>query len=249
MRLPRHLLICAALLPVFASAAEPAHTWGYDGAHGPQHWSDLQTEYGSCKLGHQQSPIDIRKTSKTALPALDFNYASAPLHIIDNGHTVQVNYAPGSKLTIDGHEYQLLQFHFHTPSEESIKGHRYPLVAHLVHRDADGKLAVVSVLFKRGKTNPLVQTVWDAIPQQKETQQEPEGVSIDIAKLLPSAHGYYNFAGSLTTPPCSEGVNWFVLKTPVEISAAQLRRFTRLYPHNARPLQPLLGRAVLESTD
>ena len=108
---------------------------------------------------------------------------------------------------------------------------------------------MVSVLFKRGKTNPLMQTVWDAIPQQKESQQEPEGVTIDISTLLPAAHGYYNFAGSLTTPPCSEGVNWFVLKTPVEISTAQLRRFTRLYPHNARPLQPLLGRAVLESTD
>ena len=249
MYLPRRLLLCATLAPAFAFAADHHASWSYDGAHGPRHWGALQAEFSSCKLGHEQSPIDIRATSKSALPALDFSYEPTPLHIIDHGHTVQVNYAPGSKLSIDGHDYQLLQFHFHTPSEESIKGHRYPLVAHLVHRDADGKLAVVAVLFKRGKTNPLVQTVWQAIPKEKEVQQDPEGVTLDLTQLLPAAHGYYNFAGSLTTPPCSEGVNWYVLKTPVEISAEQLRRFTHLYPHNARPLQPLAGRVVLESAD
>lgn len=230
-----------------ASAADtPAH-WSYDGAHGPQHWGSMQADYSTCKLGHQQSPIDIRATTKAQLPALEFAYQASPLKIIDNGHTIQVNYAAGSSVTIDGVRYELLQFHFHKPSEERINGRSYPLVAHLVHKNADGKLAVVAVLFKQGAENPLVKTLWDALPTTKGQQQEPAGVNIEIASLLPPAQGYYSFAGSLTTPPCSEEVSWFVLKQPVEISAAQLKRFARLYKHNARPVQPLNGRTVLES--
>ena len=131
--------------------------------------------------------------------------------------------------------------------EERINGRSYPMVAHLVHRNAEGKLAVVAVLFKQGAENPLVRTLWDALPSEKGQQQEPAGVNIEIASLLPQAQGYYNFPGSLTTPPCSEEVNWFVLKQPVEMSAAQLKRFSALYKHNARPVQPLNGRTVLES--
>jgi carbonic anhydrase len=240
------IILCAALLPAASFAAEGAH-WTYEGKEGPQHWGDLQAEYGACKLGHNQSPIDIRQTTKTQLPALEFAYQPAPLKVIDNGHTIQVNYAPGSTVTINGVRHELLQFHFHTPSEESINGHRYDLVAHLVHKNADGKLAVVAVLFKQGAENPVLRTVWDALPKEKGKEQEAAGVNIDVAALLPANHGYYNFPGSLTTPPCSEEVNWFVLKTAVEMSAAQLKRFHQLYKHNARPLQPLNGRVVKES--
>jgi carbonic anhydrase len=241
------LALSAALLSGSACAADtPAH-WSYEGAHGPRNWGNLQSDFSACKLGHQQSPIDIRQTSKAELPKLEFAYQPSPLKIIDNGHTIQVNALPGSAVTIGGVRYELLQFHFHTPSEERIQGRSYPLVAHLVHRNADGKLAVVAVLFKKGADNPLIKTVWDALPKEKGKEQEPSGVSIDAATLLPQAQAYYNFPGSLTTPPCSEEVNWFVLKQPVEISEAQLKRFHQVYTHNARPVQPLNGRTVLES--
>jgi len=241
------LLFCAALLPAAANAADQKAHWSYDGATGPQHWSQLEQDFSTCKLGHNQSPIDIRKTSKAKLPPLEFAYTPSPLNILDNGHTIQVNYTPGSSVTIDGKRYELLQFHFHKPSEEKINGRSYPMVAHLVHKSEEGKLAVVAVLFRKGAENPLVQTLWDALPQEKGQPKEVEGVSIDIGTLLPGAQGYYNFAGSLTTPPCSEEVNWFVLKTPVDISDAQLKRFAQVYKHNARPVQPLNGRTVQES--
>ncbi|KQV61959.1 carbonate dehydratase [Duganella sp. Root198D2] len=235
------------MLPAAAYAENtPAH-WSYEGATGPQNWAALEQDFSTCKLGHNQSPIDIRKTSKAKLPALEFAYSPSPLKILDNGHTIQVNYAAGSSVTIDGKRYDLLQFHFHKPSEEKINGRSYPMVAHLVHKNAEGKLAVVAVLFQKGHENPLVQTLWDALPKEKGEAQEVSGVSIDIGKLLPATQGYYNFAGSLTTPPCSEEVNWFVLKTPVEMSAAQLKRFAHVYKHNARPIQPLNGRTVQES--
>jgi len=240
-------LLCAALLPAAAFAENaPAH-WSYEGPTGPQNWSKLEQDFSTCKLGHNQSPIDIRKTSKAKLPPLEFAYSPSPLKILDNGHTIQVNYAAGSSVTIDGKRYDLLQFHFHKPSEEKINGRSYPMVAHLVHKNAEGKLAVVAVLFRKGAENPLVQTLWDSLPKEKGEPQEVAGVSIDIGKLLPTAQGYYNFAGSLTTPPCSEEVNWFVLKTPVEMSDAQLKRFAQAYKHNARPVQPLNGRTVQES--
>jgi len=220
------LLLCANLLPAAAFAEQ-----------------DLRT----CELGRQQSPIDIRKTSKAKLPALEFAYNPSPLTILDNGHTIQVNYAAGSSMTIDGKRHELLQFHFHKPSEEKINGRSYPMVAHLVHKNEEGKVAVVAVLFRKGAENPLVQTLWNSLPKEKGEPQVAAGVNIDIGKLLPENQGYYNFAGSLTTPPCSEGVNWFVLKTPVEMSEAQLKRFASIYKHNARPTQPLNGRTVMES--
>lgn len=155
-------LLCAALLPAAALAEnKPAH-WSYDGATGPQNWGKLEQDFSTCKLGHNQSPIDIRKTSKAQLPPLEFAYSPSPLKILDNGHTIQVNYAAGSSVTIEGKRYDLLQFHFHKPSEEKINGRSYPMVAHLVHKNEEGKLAVVAVLFRKGAENPLVQTLWDS---------------------------------------------------------------------------------------
>ena len=234
----------------FCALAEghSAHEWDYAGAKGPAKWGTLKSDYSSCKMGHQQSPIDIRTTTKGKLDPIVFDYKPSALKLIDNGHTIQANYAAGSGITIGGVRHELLQFHFHTPSEERIHGKSYPLVAHLVHKSAEGKLAVVAILFKQGAENPMLSTIWPKLPNVKNVEQVSDDGSIDVAAALPPHQGYFNFAGSLTTPPCSEEVNWFVLKEPVEMSGAQLKQFHKLYKHNSRPVQPLNGRVVKESS-
>jgi carbonic anhydrase len=198
---------------------------------------------------HEQSPIDIRQDAvqKASLPAIRFSYQPAPLAIIDNGHTIQVNYAVGSSIDVSRDRYELVQFHFHRPSEESFDGRRRAMVAHLVHKDVDGHLAVVAVPLTPGAVNPMVALLWNNLPARKRVEVEPKGVQIDATDLLPMDRGYYTFAGSLTTPPCSEGVTWFVLKNPSTLSTAEIDRFAHLYPASERPLQPLNGRVVRAS--
>lgn len=226
--------------------AEGPH-WTYEGAHGPAHWADLDKNFAECRLGHAQSPIDIRNTRiKADAPDLAFAYQPRPLAIINNGHTVQVNETGAGTLTIDGHVYEIVQLHFHTPSEERIRGRAYDLVAHLVHKDEAGKLAVVAVLFKAGHENGALKTLFANMPVGAGPEHSVAGVMFNPADLLPAARGYYHFTGSLTTPPCSEGVAWYVLKTPVEASRAQLALLHKLYTRNARPVQPLNGREVIE---
>jgi carbonic anhydrase len=157
---------------------------------------------------------------------------------------VQVNYPPGSSLTVGGTRYELVQFHFHKPSEEKINGKSFDMVAHLVHKDAQGKLAVVAVPLKAGSENAVVATLWRNLPREKEHEVAVDSVSIDATGLLPPARGYYTFQGSLTTPPCSEDVRWFVLKSPSTVSAGEIAAFGKLYSTNARPVQPLNGREV-----
>ena len=225
-------------------AEEQHHEWDYGKAHGPQHWGAIKPEFATCGAGKAQSPIDIRKPRAGKLEAISFDYRATPLRIIDNGHTVQVNYAPGSTISIGDRRYELQQFHFHKPSEEKVNGKSYPMVAHLVHKNADGALAVVAVLLSAGAENPVIKTLWSNLPPEKEKEDAPGNVSIDAAELLPKDHAYYSFPGSLTTPPCSEGVTWYVLVHPSEISEAQVARFGKIYAHNARPVQPLNGRVV-----
>lgn len=241
----RHL---APLSLIFATAALAAGPhWEYEGHHGPAHWGEMNKDYELCGLGKQQSPIDIRKTEvKADLAELGFDYAASPLKIVNNGHTVQVNLDSAGGLKIGDHVYRLAQFHFHTPSEEMVKGSRYSMVAHLVHKDAEGKLAVVAVLIRKGKENAALKAVFDNMPIGAGPVHSVEGLSINAADLLPAKRGYYHFPGSLTTPPCSEGVSWYVLSTPVEASVAQIQAFKSLYKHNARPVQPLNGRGVVE---
>jgi carbonic anhydrase len=239
------------LLILFASpaAAHGGAHWTYSGKTGPAKWASLEKDFGSCSLGKTQSPIDIRDSAakKEDLPAIDFDYKPAPLNIIDNGHTIQINYAPGSSITVGDKQYELVQFHFHKPSEEKLNGKNFDMVAHLVHKDADGNLAVVAVLLKKGSASPLVKTLWKNLPKQKGHEVAVDAVTINIADLLPSDRGYYTFAGSLTTPPCSENVTWFVLKHPSSISSDEIARFAKSYPMNARPVQPLNGREVKAS--
>jgi carbonic anhydrase len=223
------------------------HEWDYGEEHGPQHWGDLKAEFATCKAGHRQSPIDIQKAEKADLPAIQFDYKPSPLRIIDNGHTIMVTYAPGSSIRVADTQYQLKQFHFHRPSEEKIHGKTYDMVAHLVHADPAGRLAVVAVLLEQGTESPLVRELWRDIPKQKGKEVLLETVQINVADLLPGDHGYYTFEGSLTTPPCSEDVTWFVLKQPFHVSAGEIAEFSKLYRLDARPTQPLYGRIVRET--
>jgi carbonic anhydrase len=242
----------ACLAPLGAAPlAEEAHHphWSYRGSTGPAKWASLEKEFSACGLGKTQSPIDIRDSAvkRADLPSIAFDYKPSPLKIVDNGHTVQISYAPGSSITANGKRYELVQFHFHRPSEERVNGRSYAMVAHLVHKDADGKLAVVAVLLATGQENPLIKTLWTNIPKEKEKEVDAGSVTINAADLLPKDRGYYTFAGSLTTPPCSEGVTWFVLKHPTSISGEEVGRFGKLYQMNARPVQPLNGREIKAS--
>jgi carbonic anhydrase len=226
-----------------ARAAEGAH-WTYKGHGGPVEWGSMDAAFASCKLGKLQSPIDIVGAKPAKLSPIKFNYQPSPLKIIDNGHTIQVNYAPGSFIVVGGVRYELVQFHFHHPSEEKIDGKAHEMVAHLVHKNAEGKLAVVAVLIDKGGASELVGTLWKNIPHEKEREATVDGVTIDVTQLLPENKDYYTFQGSLTTPPCSEGVTWFVLKAPVKIADAEIAAFAKIYPLNARPVQPLNGRTI-----
>jgi carbonic anhydrase len=239
-------LIAALAVIGSASAEEGAVHWSYTGSTGPAEWGSLEKDYTSCSLGKTQSPIDIRDdaATKSSLPDINFDYKPSTLKIIDNGHSIQINYDPGSSITVAGHRYELVQFHFHRPSEEELNGKRYDMVAHLVHRDKDGKLAVVAVLLTSGSANALIKTLWQNIPTQKNKEAVVDATKIDVAELLPENKAYYTFAGSLTTPPCSEGVTWFVLRSPASVSADQIARFSQSYPMNARPVQPLNGRQI-----
>jgi carbonic anhydrase len=243
-------IISCTLILAAASAAQEHHSehaWDYGEAHGPSHWGELEPEFALCKNGQRQSPIDIRNPQKADLPPIQFDYKPSTLRIIDNGHTVMVTYGPGSFISVGGKKYALKQFHFHLPSEEEVNGKRHEMVVHLVHADEEGELAVVAVFLEKGEDNALVHELWNHLPKEKDKEETSESAHINAAGLLPVDRAYYTFPGSLTTPPCSENVTWFVLKHPVTVSAAEIEQFSKLYQHNARPTQPLYDRTVLES--
>jgi carbonic anhydrase len=243
-------LIIAPVLVPESLRAQWKTRWSYEGADGPQHWGDLDPDYAACKIGKEQSPIDIRNPRKAQLPAIRFEYKSGPLKIINNGYTaVRVNYAAGNGnfLFVGDQRYELTQFHFHHPSEESVHGKQYDMVAHLMHVSSEGKVAGVAVLLKAGRANTLIQRLWEYIPQTPGKEEVIAGVEVNPAGLLPRDTSYYTYQGSLTAPPCTEGVTWFVLRTPMEISREAISAFAALYPNDVRPLQPLNGRVVKES--
>ena len=232
------LLLCPA---VFAAAPH----WEYSGEAGPAQWARLTPEFGQC-AGSNQSPVNLSGLVEAELAPLQFHYLPGGKTLVNNGHTVQVNYAPGSSLELDGMHFELKQFHFHAPSENLIEGRSYPLEGHLVHANAEGELAVVAVMFEAGSANPALSLAWQALPTKAgETRALKEAISAE--QLLPAQHDYYRFSGSLTTPPCSEGVRWLVMKQPVQVSQAQIDAFKAVMHHpNNRPVQPLHGRLVLE---
>lgn len=229
-----------ALIGSIAAASEQGHHWSYSGAEGPSHWG------GICHTGKAQSPIEIRTQEADAkkLPPLVIDYRPGTLHIIDNGHTIQVNVDKGSSISVGGHRFDLVQFHFHKPSEEMIDGRHFAMVVHLVHRDAKGNLAVIAVPLRVGTANPVIDTLWRYLPHEKEREKSLHAVSISPGQLLPASRAYFTYMGSLTTPPCTEGVRWFVLKTAGTVSLNQITTFSKLYRANARPVQPLNKREV-----
>ncbi|MBL1274800.1 MAG: carbonic anhydrase family protein [Ectothiorhodospiraceae bacterium] len=219
--------------------------WGYEGHSGPEHWSNLSKEFGTCDKGTRQSPINITGGYSSGLKPISFDYKSAKLDIVNNGHTIQVNRPEGSSITVDGERFELLQFHFHTPSENIVAGKPYDMEMHLVHKSEKGQLAVVGVFMKMGKENAVISEAWKHMPIKAGDTDTIASVSINAADLLPEGKAYARFNGSLTTPPCSEGVRWMVMKQPIELSSSQVKQFAKVVGENARPVQPLNSRFVL----
>ncbi len=246
----KKILLASAALAFSASLAWAgghggAH-WGYHGDSGPAHWGDLSEKFAACKEGKNQSPVNLTDFVEAELAPVTMHYQPTSVEVLNNGHSIQVNYAPGSSLTVNGHTYTLKQFHFHSPSENQIDGKEYPLEAHLVHADADGNLAVVAVLYEEGAENPTIAKVWNHMPMQAGKTEAGNG-TVNAADLLPANHDYYRFNGSLTTPPCSEGVLWIVMKDHPSVSAAQAEKLQHaMHGHNNRPVQPLNARVVLQ---
>lgn len=236
--------------PVEAHAENPAahmHVhWAYEGAGAPANWGKLQSDYATCATGKRQSPIDIRDGIKVSLEAIRFEYKPTQFRIVDNGHTLQITVGEGLAMHVMGKRHELVQFHFHRPAEERVNGKTYDMVMHLVHKNDEGQLAVVAVLLEKGSEHPLIQTLWNNMPLERDMEVTPAD-AIDLMQLLPENRGYWTYMGSLTTPPCSEGVLWMVMKQPLQVSPEQIAIFSRLYRNNARPVQPSNGRLIKES--
>ena len=213
--------------------------WGYEGDNGPEHWG---ASFPICAKGKKQSPLNIVGPFEKSKDTIAVAYKEGPLKILNNGHTIQVNVEPGSKLTVNKNEFELLQFHFHRPSEEQIDGKNSAMVAHFVHKSAAGKLAVIGVLLNEGKDNAAIKTLWANLPPKEGEEHVPAKVKFNPSALMPASMSYYAYEGSLTTPPCTEGVNFYILKTGVDVSKAQVAKFP--FKMNARPVQNLNGRKI-----
>lgn len=232
---------------VSAAVGREVH-WGYIGESGVKNWGNLSPEFQVCKTGIQQSPIDLQGAIAAQMSPIEIDYQESPLRIVNNGHTIQVNYEPGSSIKLDGQIFNLVQFHFHDPSEHTIEKKPFDMELHLVHRSEAGALAVIGVLLKQGQHNAALQPIWDAFPNRNEPEQVVKTVKINAEEFLPKDRNVYRYFGSLTTPPCSQGVNWIVMQQPIEISQDQIERFANLISIDARPVQPLNNRFVLRSS-
>jgi carbonic anhydrase len=238
----------SAAKAVQAATPPPANGtfWTYEGEFGPANWSKINAAWNKCNGGERQSPIDIRDGIKVDLEQIAFDYRPSGFSVTDNGHTVQVALGTGNFLSVGGRTYELQQLHFHRPAEERVNGKSYEMGIHLVHKDIEGHTAVLALVLQRGRAQPAIQTVWNNLPLEKKETSAPS-IVFNPNDLLPDRRDYYTYMGSLTEPPCSEGVLWLVMKEPVQASAEQLALFSRLYPLNARPVQAAAGRMIKES--
>ena len=230
------------------SASAYASHWSYQGEGAPEHWGQLDEAYKTCQSGMYQSPINIDSTTKALISPLDTHYIDGPVTLTNNGHTIQASEKADTRdsITLDKETWTLQQFHFHAPSENTVRGKKFAMEMHLVHKNADGELTVVAVMFNEGAANPELDKLWGVMPGQVDKNVTINS-NLDLNKLLPEDKTYWRFSGSLTTPPCSEGVTWIVLKQPLTVSAQQLEKFTHTLHHeNSRPVQPLHGRVVIE---
>jgi carbonic anhydrase len=240
--------ISAEEIPVKAPSNTEHHAahWGYKGESAPEHWGEMSDKFTLCSTGENQSPINIKSNFDVELPAITFNYTAKPTKILNNGHTIQIDIAAGSDISVDGKTFQLKQFHFHTPSENTIDGKIYPLEAHFVHRSADIKqYAVVAVMFEEGAANPILEKIWEKMPVKARTSVKFD--PLDYTQLQPKDKDYYRFNGSFTTPPCTEGVYWHLLKKPLTASKEQIETFFAILHHpNNRPIQKTGARIIIE---
>jgi carbonic anhydrase len=240
------IVTLAAGLTLAGAAMAGGHGahWGYQGGHGPAHWGELDAAFATCGSGRNQSPVDLGEAVHADLPPAHVAYADSTLEVVNNGHTIQANVTGTSHATVDGRDFKLVQFHFHAPSEHTVNGEHSPMEAHFVHQDDDGNLLVIGVLLEEGEPNALLDRVLANAPEHQ-GHHAVAGAHIDPAGLLPDDDDdLYRYSGSLTTPPCSEGVRWLVMREPVSVSAAQVQRFSALIGHNNRPPQALNARLV-----
>ena len=229
-----------------AGAGTHGPAWGYSGSLGPQAWASLHPSFSLCGSGQRQSPVDIRDGLPVDLEEVEFQYRPGFFSVTDNGHTVQVQVGGGNAIEVGARRYELTGFHFHLPGEERVDGRSFAMSIHLVHRDPQGRLAVVALVVDEGPEHPAVQAVWNNLPLER-GEFVAASVEFDPTALLPARRGYYTYMGSLTTPPCTEGVLWIVMQQPIQVSPQQLAIFARLHPMNARPIQPLNGRVIKQS--
>ena len=239
------LALGSLLLTGNAMASGNAH-WTYSGHSGPEHWGSLSDQFSTCGTGVNQSPINLTAFVEGELPAIEFSYDAIATTIVNNGHTVQANFPKGSSITVDDMEFNLLQCHFHSPSENNIDGKSFPMEGHCVHATDDGKLAVVAIMYEVGQADKGIGGLWANMPRHAGDKHKISA-TVNASDVLPKSKDYYRFNGSLTTPPCTEGVRWFVLKDTVTISADQLKAFQgALHEPNNRPVQPVNSRIIIK---
>lgn len=238
-------ILAAALLSTNVAYAEGT-SWGYSEHNGSENWAALSADNFAC-TGKNQSPVNLTGFIEADLSPIAFDYKQAGHEVINNGHTIQVNFKEGSSIKLDGHQFNLLQVHFHEPSENHINGKSYPLEAHLVHADEQGNLAVVAVMYELGDaTHEGIKAIWSAMPE-KAGETQKLATMMDVSDIIPKNRDYYRFNGSLTTPPCSEGVQWLVMKDSVTVGQQQIDAFVNiLHEPNNRPIQAINSRAILE---
>lgn len=239
----------AIAFQVFAAANDVA-TWSYSGDTGPNNWGQLSPAFSLCGNGQLQSPINITGSMQNATYPLNIHYHSAPLVIINTGHDIQVNFSKNENISFNGIVYHLTQFHFHTPSENELQGKAFPAEIHFVQQTSSGNLAVIAVFVQTGPANSTLQEILDHLPTQTGVATSVSGISVNPFNFLPAQQNYYYFLGSLTTPPCTQGVDWFVMENPISASPAQINALTKaVRGHNARPIQPLNGRDITTSIE
>ena len=221
--------------------------WSYTGETGPAHWSELNPADSLCGCGHEQSPVDISNTFKSKLDKIKFNYKPSEINLVNNGHTIQLIYTKGSSAIINGKKFNLIQFHFHIPSEHTINGMHYNMELHLVHQDEKGEIAVIGVFFKIGSFNKTLQILIDNLPKEINLPIVNQKLEINAYDFIPKNQIYYHYFGSLTTPPCTEKINWNIFKSPIQASVKQINQLKSLMGENSRPVQKLNDRFLLES--
>lgn len=244
----KNILVCTVtlFLAIAGSAAGSEVSWSYSGETGPRAWGDLDPSFTACSRGVNQSPVDLTGFVDAELAPLAFKYTGLARGIANNGHTVEVRHTSGSLLKVGETVYELKQFHFHAPSEHLFNGEPFPMEVHFVHQAKSGALAVIGVLFREGKENPALARLWRQMPA-KAGDETGLASQVKAEELLPDSREYYRYNGSLTTPPCSEGVLWLVMKEVVEVSSRQVEQFRQVMGEgNNRPVQPLAARAILQ---